>query len=424
MSRTNAVLAIAWTVLLTLANMSRLRQQSDLPPAWDHAHYLTMSLRYHRALEEEGPGGLVNRVLYEPSEVAPLFPLSTVPLYTIFGESREAAELTLAPYLFLLVVGTALLARHSGASPLYAALAVFLDSTFTGVVNFSREYMMDLPSAALATLALGMLWRSENFTRWGASALAGLLTGLTLLTKVLAGVFFVGPILYCLRRRSAPGAALFVVAISGTAAVWYGLRHREITHYVLFYGFGEGSLPFRSGGDQVLSFSNLIYYFLTLVPQGMGIVPSAALAASLLGFLLFRGEARLPAFLGVWLASGYLLLTVLPNKGGERYLLALLPPLAVITALAIAAISAPQVRRSAAALALAAGAINYVGLTWQSPLTAWTHHHFGTFPHNQPLRPSEMQGWPVDAVLDSLTEIRDKKLAPPSPADVERFIEE
>jgi hypothetical protein len=364
-----------------------------------------MSLRYHRALAEEGPAALVHRVLEERTAVAPLFPLSTTPLYAAFGESRASAELTLAIYLFLLVLGTALLAREAGASPVYAAVAVFLLSTFTGVVNFSREYMMDLPAAALATLALATLLRS------GAGAHAGLVTGLTLLTKVLSGVFFVGPVLYSLRGRRA--ALLFAAGILATAGLWYGSHYREIVRYVADYGFGEGSLPFRWGGDRTFSLSNLVYYFLTIIQQGTGLLPAAALALNLIGFLLFRGQARIPAFLGVWLASGYLLLALLPNKGGERYVLALLPPIAVIGSRSISAIPARGARAAVLAAALLSGSLNYIGLTWEGPLTVWTHHHFGTFPHSQPLRAADLRGWRVEGLLASLVEIRERKLAYP-----------
>jgi hypothetical protein len=410
-SRRAVVFAILWTAILTVANASWQRRESQLPPAWDQALYLTMSLWYHRALAEEGPLALVHRILEEKTAVAPLFPLSTAPLYAAFGESRVTAERTLALYLFLLVLGTALLAREAGATPVSAAVAVFLLSTYTGVVNFSREYMMDLPAAALATLALGTLLRS------GPSALAGLLTGLTLLTKLLSGVFFVGPVLYSLHRNSVRGALLFGAGILATAGLWYGSHLRDIVGYVAEYGFGEGSLPFRWGGDRVLSFSNFAYYFLTIVQQGTRLLPAAALALSLVGF---RRETRIPGFLGVWLASGYLLLTLLPNKGGERYVLALLPPIAVIAARSISAISAKAVRTAILAAALLAGALNYIGLTWEGSLTPWTHHHFGTFPHSRPLRAEELRGFRVEDVLASLIKMREQKLA--SPPDGMRFV--
>src|SRR3972149_12164168 len=116
-------LLIAWTVLLTFLSSVWTHRQFEVPPAWDHALYLSMSLRFQRSLEEGGTGMLARQILHQPSPVAPLFPLTTVPLYRTLGESREVAQLTLAPYPFLLLPGTPLLRASAGARPASAALS-------------------------------------------------------------------------------------------------------------------------------------------------------------------------------------------------------------------------------------------------------------------------------------------------------------
>jgi hypothetical protein len=397
-------LLIAWTVLLTFLSSVWTHRQFEVPPAWDHALYLSMSLRFHRSLEEGGAGMLARQILHQPSPVAPLFPLTTVPLYRILGESREVAQLTLAPYLFLLLLGTALLSASAGASPSTIALSVFCVSTFTGVVNFSREYMMDLPAAAMATLGLWML------SRRGASLPAGFLAGVTLLTKVFAGVFFVGPLVYCLFAGERRKVLLFAAACLATAGVWYAPHFADVLHYIRYYGFGEGSLPFRSS-------SHPGYYFRILVTQGIGWSLSAVLITSVV--LAWR-RVRPDAFLLVWIASGYALIAILPNKGGERYVLALLPPLAVLGARAISKVEAPSVRRLLVVLTLAAGTLNYAGITWPSGLSSWTHHHFRPFPHAMPLDAHEIRGWPTSEVLQALSDLRQKSL---SPSELDSFVE-
>lgn len=395
-------LLVAWTALLTFVSSFWARRQFEVPPAWDHALYLSMSLSFHRSLEEGGPGALARTILYQPSPIAPLFPLTTVPLYRTFGESREVAQLTLAAYLFVLLLGTALLT--SGGSPLAIVLSVFLVSTFTGVINFSREYMMDLPAAAVATLGLAVL------SRRGPGLLAGFLAGLALLTKVLAGVFLAGPLVYSLFTGERRRLALFSAAGLLTAGLWYGPHLGDVLGYVREYGFGEGSLPYRTS-------SHPGYYLRILVTQGMGWFPSAALA---LAVLLAWRRARPDAFLLVWLAAGYALLAILPNKGGERYVLALLPPLAVLGARAIASVEPTFIRRLLVAVALAAGALNHSGITWRSDLSGWTHHHFLLFPHAMPLEDRELRGWPTAEVLRALGGLRPNV---PSPPELESFVE-
>jgi len=397
-------LLIAWTALLTLLSSAWTRRQFELPPAWDHALYLSMGLRFHRSLEEGGAATLVRQILHQPSPVAPLFPLTTVPLYRALGESREVAQLTLAPYLFLLLLSTALLSAGTGANPSGIALSVFCVSTFTGVVNFSREYMMDLPAAAMATLGLWMLFRR------GLGLPAGFLAGISLLTKVLAGVFFVGPLVYCVfagERRKVP---IFVAACLATAGLWLAPHFTEVLHYVRYYGFREGSLPFRSS-------SHPGYYFMILLTQGMGWLLSAAVIPPLV--IAWR-RSRPDGFLIVWIASGYAILALLPNKGGERYVLALLPPIAVLGAHAISKIDGRKARSVFVGLAVLAGMLNYAGITWPSRVSPWTHDHFRPFPHSMSLETHELGGWPTSAVLQSISDLRE---GAPSPSEVESFVQ-
>ncbi len=395
---------IAWTVLLTYLSSLWTRRQFEVPPAWDHALYLSMSLRFHRALRDEGGGALAREVLHRASPVAPLFPITTVPFYRTFGESREVAQLTLAPYLFLLLLATALLSSGLGANASTMVLSVFLISTFTGVVNFSREYMMDLPAAATATLSLAVL------SRRGPGLLPGFLAGIALLTKVLAGVFFVGPLIYFLIREDRRKVLLFGAAALLTAGIWYAPHLADILGYIRYYGFGEGSLPFRSS-------SHPGYYARVLVTQGIGWMPFAVLGIAL---LLGSRRARPDALLLVWIASGYALLTILPNKGGERYVLALLPPLAVLGAIAISGVETRAARGALVGVALAASVLNYAGITWNSELSAWTHNHHNPFPHAMPLEEHERRGWPTTNVLETLGELRESAF---SSSGLESFVE-
>ena len=94
--------------------------------------------------------------------VAPLFPLTTLPLYLLFGTSRLVAHLTNACYLGLLLAGVYLLGVYLHGRRA-ALLAVFCVATFPAVVNFSRDYLFEFPAAAVATLGLYALLRSEDF---------------------------------------------------------------------------------------------------------------------------------------------------------------------------------------------------------------------------------------------------------------------
>jgi hypothetical protein len=277
--------------------------------------------------------------------------------------------------------------------------------------------MMDLPAAAMATLGLFALWRSDGLTRRGPSAAAGALLGLTLLTKTLASVFFVGPLLAAAGRsmrlrRARPaleGAVLFGAAAALVAAAWYVPNARDIARYVTDFGFGEGAEPFRAGGPALLSLRNLGYYAFVLANQGLGLLPSAAFAVVALASVLGRRESTragtsLPAFLWAWLIGAYAILTVLPNKGGERYVLGLLPPVAIMLARLVCGLEGRR-RSALIGVVIAAGALNAAVLTWETPLAPLTHGHFDGFPHTEPLPRGAARGWPVAAVMTSLERI-------------------
>ena len=414
-----SILLVAWTGALCVLHAWWVRAfVLNIPPAWDHALYLFLSLRFRHALADVGLAGLAQELFLRKATVAPLLPLASVPLYPTLGETPAVAYSTLGLFLLVLLIGVFLLAREEPVpSPLVelqrgrivarvqagrsatALLAVLIVSTFSGIVNFSREYLMDFPSVAVATVGLYCLWRSEGLTRhrWAIAAGAGL--ALSALTKIMSGYLFLGPValtFFMGRKRSGlAGLGLFLLTTGVVAAPWYVPHVTDVAHYLTYYGYGEGSLPYRSGGASIASASNLTYYFYALLFEAIG--PLVTLLMGL-PFLLAslarrkRSPSALDTFLLVWLVSGYAILTLVPNKGGERYALGLLPPLAVLAARA-------AVTNRLKMLAGAVAILNLVLLTWPTPLAGWVHAHFDGFPHSGTLVRGD---WPVDDVLRAL----------------------
>src|SRR6266511_3281445 len=161
-----------------------------IPPPWDQAFYLYMSVRYLHALSDGGPLALFREFVHLSPQIAPLFPLTTVPLYLLFGMSRLVAHMTNAVYLFLLCLGVYLIGKRLYGRQM-GFLAVLFVSTFTAVVNFSRDYLLEFPSAAFVTLGIYALLRSEDLRHRSWCIGFGALVGLALLTKTMAGAFFV-----------------------------------------------------------------------------------------------------------------------------------------------------------------------------------------------------------------------------------------
>jgi hypothetical protein len=418
---------------LTINNVFWLKRNLlTMPPPWDQASYLYMSLRYLHALKDGGLLALLGEFVHVSSFAAPFFPLTTVLLYLLLGVSRLVAHLTNFFYLFLLLLGVYLLARHL-YSQKAGILAILVTSTFTAVVNFSRDYLMDFPAAAVITMGMYAMIRSEEFKRRIWSLIYGVLVGLALLTKTMAGVFFVGPTFYacgCLirqRRLNLSTMVNFLLAVSVAtlvAAVWWGPNFQTALGFLIYAGLGEGSAPYRGGGTEFFTMGNLSYYFLAIVNNGMSFFYALLFA----GLVLSRGikkilrwnwkaseEARVrqeEGYLWMWLLIGYMILTAVPLKVGERFAQALLPPAALLLARYIAAIDKRWLRRSVMATAMLIGVFNYAGLTYEIGLIPKIYYFppFAVISHQythyswiqSTLQFSASDQWPIDNVLSIL----------------------
>lgn len=134
-----ACVLLPMVVFFAINSMLWLRRTLLLiPPPWDQAWFLYMSLRYAHALHDRGPAAVATEFIHASPIYAPLFPLTALPLYLVFGPSRLAAHLTNSFYLFLLLLGVYLLGERlwsRGAG----LLAVVFASSFTAIVNYSRD---------------------------------------------------------------------------------------------------------------------------------------------------------------------------------------------------------------------------------------------------------------------------------------------
>ena len=424
---------VCLVIFLTVNNIFWLqRHLLTIPPPWDQSGYLYMSLRYLHALSDGGLLAMVNEFIHVNQNAGPLYPLTTVPLYLVFGESRLVAHLTNSFYLLLLLLGVYLLGK--GMHGQWAGiLAMFIISTFTAIVHYSRDYLLDFPAAVFVTVGIYAMVRSAEFRHRGWCLLFGVLVGLALLTKTMAGVFFVGQIVYafgCLiRQRQLNLARLtnFFVSVSVAvlvAAVWWGPNLHTALWWLSYYGLGEGSVVSRLGGE-FLILRTLLYYILVIANEGMSFFYALLFA----GLLLARGvkeirrwKRKSPAgsavrstagYLWTWLLIGYGILTAVPLKNGDRYALALLPPVAVLLAGYIESLDRRWLRRGVVVTVMMVGTVNYVGLTYETHLIPKEMSIFPPFffIRYQYLHHSSIQSylqlaadsqWPIEDILSIL----------------------
>jgi 4-amino-4-deoxy-L-arabinose transferase-like glycosyltransferase len=275
--------------------------------------------------------------------------------------------------VFLVVVGLTYRVAVVYDKERIGLFAVFFLMTSPYCFGFSRLAFLEFPMIMFllaAALAIGRRDR-QNWTRY---VLAGILIGLSLLTKTLAVFLFPG-MLYLIVERS--GFQLkstvknLASVVAGTVAVLlpyyvlYVVHHREAFDYFfaantnrvgptgalqLFIRYSRPffvrySRPFRKG----LSTDNL--FFVTAVLSAMGAVVLPGL----------RGLWRRPLFVfsQLWI-FGTLLMMGLHNNAVPRYYEATLPGLFLIGAMLLEALEEhwPRVGRVFVALVLIEAVVN------------------------------------------------------------------
>jgi 4-amino-4-deoxy-L-arabinose transferase-like glycosyltransferase len=182
---------------------------------------------------------------------APLVPLSAMPFQLLLGPHLLAAYAALDVWYGVLLVSTASVARRLVGSR-WAVMAVVVVGCLPGVVDETRTFHFALPAAALLTAVIAALLASRRLlvTRWALAA--GILAGLTLLSRsmmvaLLPGALAGGALLVVAsstRRRSARNLALACVAAAGLAATWYGPNLGSIWTYLTTYGYGAASTEY------------------------------------------------------------------------------------------------------------------------------------------------------------------------------------
>jgi Domain of unknown function (DUF4214) len=118
------------------------------------------------------------------------------------------------------------------------------------------------------------------------------------------------------------------------------------------------------------------------------------------------------------LLVGYMILSLVPNKGEERYALPLLPPIALIISGAIMAIGNSWARCTVVGLAVIIGAFNHLGLTYGLPgfpprlsfssvaIISHEYPHYSWVRSKIP-RSSDIQ-WPISPILMTLAELTNR----------------
>jgi len=292
------------------------------PLHWDDAVHLSASLKAHRILVTAGVP--LSQLLHFTWDYPPFVFWSAIPFYFIFGEGSLAPTFAMSCFLIVLLLSTYGLGRRLFDENV-GLLSAFLVSAFPIVIDFSRQFMLDLPLAAMTTLSLYLLVRSNEFRSTVWSLLLGIVIGCGLLTKWTFPFFLIYPFLFTgaavfledTRRGSRlRNLALCVLIASAISLPWY------IVHFVSFL-ISRSHVLVHSHRSIIES---ILYYVLALPEQTSWLL----LSAVVVGIALYVRQHKLKHIVPILsIVGGYVLLTMVILKV-PRFAIPLLPPLAVL----------------------------------------------------------------------------------------------
>jgi 4-amino-4-deoxy-L-arabinose transferase-like glycosyltransferase len=340
-ARTGAIVAAVFLALVAVGAVWLAIDRR--PPEWDYASHLEHALRCRRDLAARDFAAAFGHSSFYP----PLVPCAAGLVYGLLPSDVAFGEVVMFAFLGLGMAATCALARPL-AGDAGAVVAAVVFGTAPVVVQHALHFQLDVPLAAVVATFLALLRTTGYFERAGRTLLAGVVFGLGLLVKP-PFVVFVAPA--CLlvaagarsRRAWLHAAAAALVAVV-FAWPWYGPRALGLATQIGNRSFKQAA---DTGMPAALSSTSLAYYPLNF-PAQFGVV---AVVLLLVGSIVV-----------LWRRCGYVLAGLSPlvvffliqNKQ-MRYVLPLIPMLAVTAGVGFAAL--PRVGRRVVGLAVAAAAL-------------------------------------------------------------------
>ncbi len=287
----------------------------------------------------------------------PLFPMAEAAMFAVFGFSHPVAQATVAAFTALAAYGAYLTAR-TALPPLAAAGFTLLLFATPGMMLWSRQVMMEIPSLAFLLIGTAVLLRyqaaggSWRLLLATAMVLAGVYTKQTAIFATAAfGIALLlgeGP---SLLRRPAVWLAILVGVLGLLPLIAFTLTFAS---QAIDIALRQGTAA-TAGDTSHLSFVAFANYARAL-PVIVGWLPLAG-ALGYLIFVIFRGwrdiaEKRLAMLMLAWFAADYMFVSLVGHFE-ERYGMTLAIPPAMLSVLLITRITQ---ERLGSITALAGGA--------------------------------------------------------------------
>ncbi len=315
----------------------------DLPPSWDAAMYHARALQYSNVIRENGWAGFSEEFKNPSQARPPLLAISTLAFYPAGPYHLEFGHIIVLLYVALLVIMTYFIAEllSDPYGGLFSGLYLLF---FPSIMSYSKEFLSDLPACAFLSLSMYCLLRSRDFRliRW--NIMMGVGIALAMYARNFAGIYILFPLIYTLFRgwRAMKWSALARLLPGVIAAIlilypWY--MHHLSTLLNFYSKYIVGSFAGLQREVEILDFFSPsgtqwppVYYLRVLFSQSISVLFGAPLLGmSVIAFVKRGRTLPTPGIMHIclWIASSYFFVSLSTNLS-SLYLLAALPPLAIL----------------------------------------------------------------------------------------------
>ncbi len=236
-------LLIVGLLLLTFSSLSVYAIKTHQYPQWDEHHYLTIAVKTLDAVHTKGLIGFAD-VISISTYRQPLYPLLLALLLSILGTAHTyvMALIVNAGLYTLTIFATYLVARYF-FKPWISILAAVIAATYGNGLFYAHFTYVETAVTTMIVWGLYWLLRTDGFRRRKYSLIAGLWIALATLTRFIAPVFLIGPLLglllqLCIERQKSTKdqwqnvTILLGLAIGIPLILYFIPNHQSFLEYV------------------------------------------------------------------------------------------------------------------------------------------------------------------------------------------------
>jgi len=331
-SKTSSIYVILLALIVVFFMVTNLiwLSRDSLPPAWDQSGHLFLSLKYYRVIANAHSLASFNDFFSVSHYYPPLFHLCAVGIIFLCGFSEH--NLIMVNFIFLILltislygIGKRLFNRRVGI------MAVVLCLFYPIIFALSREYLLDFALVSMVSVVVYLILKSEGGLKSPGNIVLGIAVAGAVLIKPIAVIFFLPVWVFVLLSRRKEKLSFLPVAVSLAISLliilpWYMVAIKDMLALNKYFQ----NVATVVEGDPVKIIPSILWFRSVFINTLMS--PNLAkffLAGFILSFVFTRKWKNFVTLL-FWVVPGLVVLVFTPSKD-PRYIMPILPALALLT---------------------------------------------------------------------------------------------